>query len=75
MKTTQLLDRPSSSTAKASGIAKDIVMAVLKQNYVPEDVEKAVNMAILRFTDNIKNAAREELKYQRIQKIPPNTAV
>lgn len=75
MKTGHLLDRAPSTQAKASGIARDIVLAVLNQNYVEEDIEKAVNMAILRFTDNMKNAAREELKFQKIKKIPPQTRI
>lgn len=70
MKTSQLLDRKDTT---ASGIASSIVRAVLKQNYVEEDIEKAVNQAILKFSDNMREAARQELKYLKIKKIPQNS--
>lgn len=66
MKTNELISKPDGT---AAGVAKSIVAAVIKQNYVPEDIEKAVNQAILRFSDNIKQHAREELKFQRLRKI------
>jgi len=66
MKTSDLLNSDKSS---AAGIARSIVAAVIKQNYVPEDVEKAVNQAILKFADNVKEHARQELKFQQIRKI------
>ncbi len=66
MKTSDLLNRDEGS---AAGIARSIVAAVIKQNYVPEDVEKAVNQAILKFADKMKQYAREELKFQQIRKI------
>lgn len=70
MKTSQLLDRKDST---ASGIARSIVQAVLKQNYVEEDIEKAVNQAVFKFGETVKEAARLELKYLKIKKIPPQS--
>lgn len=66
MKTAQLMDRKDST---AAGIAKTIVQAVVKQNYVEEDIGKAVNQAILRFAENMREAARLELQYLKIKKI------
>lgn len=70
MKTFQIVDRTEST---ASGIAKKIVGAVLKQNYVQEDIEKAVNLAVQRFADKVREHARDELKYMRIKQIPRTT--
>ncbi len=67
MKTTELISKPGEGTA--AGVAKAIVKAVLKQNYVEEDIEKAVGLAIMRFSENIKKHATEELKFQRLKKI------
>lgn len=70
MKAHEITQRVDTTAYK---VAKSIVLAVLKQNYVEEDVEKAVNLAIAKFAENLRSAAREELQFQRIPKISPKS--
>lgn len=72
MKAHEITQQVDTTAAK---IAKSIVLAVLKKNYVEEDIEKAVGLAIMRFSEDLRKYAREELKYQKMAKINPNSTI
>lgn len=69
MKTNSLITRQPGTPAS---IVRQLIASASK-TYVPEDVEKAVNLAILRFYQQMRAAAREELKFINLKKIPPKT--
>ncbi len=59
------------TTGTAASIAKKIVVGAAK-NYVAADLEAAVEMAISKFAVQMREAAKKEIKFQKIKKIEPN---
>jgi hypothetical protein len=65
MKTEELIDRNDGGAAR---LASQIVQ-VAKANFVEKDVAGAVDIAITRFTKQLRELASKELKHQNIKKI------
>ena len=59
---------------KAAQIARQLVHSAMK-TYVPEDVESAVDKAIFKFMTNMREAAKEEMRYAKMRKISPNSGI
>lgn len=71
MKSYEIMGQAETNSAK---IARQIVNGAVKA-YVPEDWEAAVDKAIFRFAQQMKEAAKAELRFQRMRKIPPKTGI
>jgi len=63
MNTGELLSKQSTTAAK---IANDLVTHMLK-HLAPEDVEAGVEKAISQLANNIRAAAKNELKFRRMK--------
>ncbi len=63
MKTGQLIQSNPSTPSK---IARQIVRQAAT-TYVPEDLQEAVNRAISRFVDKLRESAKEELQFLAIK--------
>jgi hypothetical protein len=71
MRTDDLISRQPGSPA---AIVRQLITSAAKV-YVPEDVEKAVDNAISKFHQQMRDAARQELKFSKMQKISPKTGI
>ena len=68
MKTTELISRQPGSPA---AIVRQLIASAAK-TYVPEDVAQAVDNAISKFHQQMRDAARQELKFVGMKKLTPN---
>lgn len=66
MRTNELISkRPGSPAA----IVRQLIASAMK-TYVPEDLVKAVDNAISKFHMQMREAARTELKFAQMKKLP-----
>lgn len=71
MRTNELIPRQPGSPAT---IVRQLIASAMK-TYVPEDVEKAVDNAISKFHTQMRDAARQELKFAKMRKMSPKTGL
>lgn len=71
MKTDDLITKQPGSPA---AIVRQLIASAVK-TYVPEDVEKAVDNAISKFHQQMRDAARAEMRFAQMKKLPPKTAI
>jgi hypothetical protein len=67
MKTDDLISRQAGSPA---AIVRQLIRVAAK-TYVPEDLEQAVQNAVSKFHMQMLDAARQELKFAKMQKLNP----
>jgi hypothetical protein len=71
MRTNELITKQAGSPA---AIVRQLIRTAMK-TYVPEDIEKAVDNAISKFHMQMRDAARQELKFAKMDKISPKTGI
>lgn len=71
MKTNELITKQLGSPA---AIVRQLIASAVK-TYVPEDIEQAVDNAISKFHQQMRDAARTEMKFMRMKKLPPKTGI
>jgi hypothetical protein len=64
MKANELISKTPGS---AASIARQIVQAAAKA-YVPEDLDGAVDKAVAKFAQQLKDAAKAEIRYLKIKR-------